>query len=71
MSDMNKVRVWNDGTDNPFRFEMDDKELREFCSFMHPQEVTDVFEHEENGDTYFIMKSHVSMMSYTRLEIRS
>ncbi|MBZ1527013.1 hypothetical protein J3325_04330 [Leuconostoc mesenteroides] len=63
---MNKVNVWNDGTDNPFEFEMDDRELNEFCSFMHPQEVTDVFEHEQYGDTYFIIKGHVSMMSYRK-----
>ncbi|MFT9414803.1 hypothetical protein [Leuconostoc falkenbergense] len=63
---MNKVEVWHDSTDNPFNFEMDDRKLREFCGFMQPQEVTDVFEHEEDGVMYFIIKSHVSLMSYTK-----
>lgn len=53
MINMNEVKVWNDSADEAFHFKMDDRELHEFCSFMNPQEVTDVFEHKEDELTYY------------------
>lgn len=63
--DMNEVKIWN-ATDNPFTFEMEDSELDRFLHFMSPQDLTDVFDHKEKGITYYIIKGHVSMMSYIK-----
>lgn len=63
---MNFVSVWVDSRNEPFTFEMDDKQIALFLGFTNDQDVTDVFEHEQNGINYRIFKKHISFVSYRK-----
>ena len=65
---MNEVNVIVDSADVPFKFKMNDEELGEFLGFTNNQEVTDVFDHSENGYTFRLFKKHISFVSYKKAE---
>lgn len=64
---MNEVNVIVDSADEPFKFKMKDEELGEFLGFTNNQEVTDVFDHFQNGYTFRLFKKHISFVSYKKV----
>ena len=64
---MNEVRVFVDGAEEPFDLKMKDKELNDFLGFTNDQEVTDIFDHSQNGYTFRLFKKHISFVSYKKV----
>ena len=64
---MNEVNVFIDSSEEPLVFKMRNKELGEFLVFTNDQEVTDVFDHSENGYTFRLFKNHISFVSYKKV----
>ena len=64
---MNEVNVIVDSADEPFKFKMQDAELDTFLGFTNGQEVTDIFDHSQNGYTFRLFKKHISFVSYKKV----
>lgn len=64
---MNTVKIWFCSSVEPLELKMGDEELTNFLGFMQPQQVTNVFEHEEYGWDYRINKENISLFGYKRL----
>lgn len=65
---MNEVNVFIDSSEEPLVFKMKDKELDKFLFFTNDQEMTDVFDHSENGYTFRLFKNHIYFISYKKVE---